>query len=222
MSYWQNPYWGYHPPRPPLCPPGTTEDEYWNSMEFSPYQALPQPVPHPSQTMGLKPSLRCELCGVSVNSEKIMQSHLEGRAHQRRLANSKTLCDMQKEAFKSSVVECDICNISVNSQQQLEIHKAGAKHKKIAASKNQKSSSSTSSTSASSTSASSTSLPHFKSTWTGELPNDIIRIDDPSKKVAGSYKCKACDCLLNSEVQMRQVRQLNRPFSHFFDLCRLP
>ena len=156
-----------------------------------------------------------------------MQTHLAGKAHKRRLANSQTLQsfhtndgktfspesksenddkeDGEKvdEATKKSssvtfagpALQCDLCKVSVNSIQQLNVHYTGARHKKLAA-KNGKTANSSSST--------------FLQSLTScavELPNSIIRVEDLSKKLAGSYKCKACDCLLNSEVQMQQVRR---------------
>lgn len=200
-------------------------------------------------------ALKCDLCGVSVQSDQIMQTHLAGKAHKRRLANAQTLQSFQssssaeaksfsssshssssrnggndekatersdaekaaldKEDFAagqdasvmmmkntsprdeqqqpSSSLKCDVCNVFVNSVQQLEVHNAGAKHKKAAAKVNNE---------FKVTSDSSNLTFHSLAV---ELPNSIIRVEDPNKKVAGSYKCKSCDCLLNSEVQMQQV-----------------
>lgn len=42
------------------------------------------------------------------------------------------------------------------------------------------------------------------------LPRSIIRIVE-SKKSAGTFKCKSCDCVLNSESQLAQVRTDQTP-----------
>ena len=168
--------------------------------------------------------MKCDLCGITVSSEQIMQTHLAGKAHKRRLANVETLQSFQQNTNKTSssrtaqdsskskeedeekkderkqissslvfagpLLRCDICDVSVNSIQQLNVHYDGARHKKAA----QKGQGKTTSSSFVQSLASDV-----------DLPGSIIRVEDPHKKIAGSYKCKACDCLLNSEVQMQQV-----------------
>ena len=53
------------------------------------------------------------------------------------------------------------------------------------------------------------SSPALGSPLPTDLPSSIIFVKDPETGApAGGYKCKACDCVLNSDDQLRSVRVL--------------
>ena len=139
--------------------------------------------------------------GEKVAQEDVVESGQDEEEEEEETSMMKTLPPSSSPlVLVGPSLQCDICNVSVNSIQQLKIHYAGAKHKKATNKKKNVDDVTENSTTTNST----TSNLAFHSLDV-ELPDSIIRVEDPNKKVAGSYKCKSCDCLLNSEVQMRQV-----------------
>ena len=86
----------------------------------------------------------------------------------------------------------------------------GAKHLKATSRQNQ--------TLASSSKSSPASLVVPDRSVLDRLPASIIFIPDPDKK-PGTYKCKSCDTLLNSESQMQKV--LLQRNKYVINVCRL-
>jgi hypothetical protein len=61
----------------------------------------------------------CDLCSVSVNSEDLLKTHLQGKSHKKKL-------NLQNDTTSS--FHCDVCDIDVTSSEMLENHINGKKH----------------------------------------------------------------------------------------------
>ena len=75
------------------------------------------------------------------------------------------------------------------------LHLSGSKHKKVVGNLTKR--------------GAMESSPALASPLPADLPSSIIFVKDPETGApAGGYKCKACDCVLNSDYQLRSVRVL--------------
>lgn len=77
-----------------------------------------------SEGSGEAVSLRCDVCGVNVNSEALMDEHLRGKKH--------ALALKAEEARKENRY-CEACELCFTSVAQLEDHCKGRKHRDTAA-----------------------------------------------------------------------------------------
>ncbi|XP_018008718.1 zinc finger protein 385B isoform X2 [Hyalella azteca] len=79
--------------------------------------------------------VRCDVCELSFFSQGVLQSHMAGSKHQRKVKSAellKSLESMNHEFERneiSGVIRCIVCDITVNSPQLLATHMAGNKHK---------------------------------------------------------------------------------------------
>lgn len=97
---------------------------------------------------------------------------------------------MNRPPVSSNSLVCDLCKISTNSAQQMELHLRGSKHKKVVANLIKR--------------GEMESSPALGSPLPTDLPSSIIFVKDPETGApAGGYKCKACDCVLSSDYQLR-------------------
>ena len=106
---------------------------YWGKL--SPILKTIQPI-YPSQVQP-----RCDLCEIQVSSEVVLQTHLAGKSHQKKLRHAESQAKMsdvnaaslsQSEFTKllaspvsSSSLVCDVCKITTNSPQQMDFHLTG-------------------------------------------------------------------------------------------------
>ena len=91
---------------------------------------------------------RCDLCQISVTSEIVLQTHLMGKPHQKKLrqaeiqANSRNDSDTASKpplgfasvpasSSTSNSLICDVCKITMNSIQQLDVHLNGMHFSKV-------------------------------------------------------------------------------------------
>jgi len=158
----------------------------------------------------LKVQRRCDLCQISVTSEIVLQTHLLGKPHQKKLrqaeiqANSRNDSDTASKpplgfasvpasSSTSNSLICDVCKITMNSIQQLDVHLNGSKHKKVVAKMEKRIENYNASTNG--------------STWKSPAdlpPSIIVSTDMKTGETPGRYKCKSCDCYLNSDNQVRK------------------
>jgi len=196
----------------------------------------PQPVPPPASSVPQQPLAaatvqspavnsdvpkvkdqpRCDLCEIQVSSEVVLQTHLAGKSHQKKLRHAETQAKIANVDAASSShsgftklsagtttalpgssnsLVCDVCKITTNSPQQMDLHLTGSKHKKVVASKTKRMGAANLSP----------TLGSPLLTSPADLPPSIILVKDAKTGApAGGYKCKSCDCVLNSDEQLRE------------------
>lgn len=164
----------------------------------------------------LKVQPRCDLCQIMVSSEVVLQTHLLGKPHQKKLRQAEIRAKSQNDSIATSTLPmgfarvpagtttassaasnsliCDVCKITTNSIQQLDIHLNGSKHKKVVATMEKRMETSN----ASSTNVSTLKSPAYLP------PSIIVATDLKNGTPPGRYKCKSCDCVLNSDNQVRK------------------
>ena len=94
---------------------------------------------------------KCEVCGIYTTSQQLMDGHLAGRKHLKRVAAQLQQCrqgqgggdpamlariQAQLEQPKTQVTTpfyCSVCDVYATSEQQLEMHFAGRRHMQAAA-----------------------------------------------------------------------------------------
>ncbi len=69
----------------------------------------------------------CSLCQVQCNSQDVLNTHLQGKQHAKKLVLSQHQTQNGPSQFR-----CEICNIETTDQNGLEMHLAGKKHLKKA------------------------------------------------------------------------------------------
>ncbi|XP_045104783.1 zinc finger protein 385D-like isoform X3 [Portunus trituberculatus] len=86
-----------------------------------------------------KVTVRCDVCNLEFYSQAVLDSHLAGSKHQRKVKSAdlmKTLEETETGFERdevSGVIRCIVCDVTVNSPQLLATHIAGNKHKQRAA-----------------------------------------------------------------------------------------
>lgn len=89
---------------------------------------------------------RCDLCEIQVSSEVVLQTHLTGKSHQKKLRHAETQAKIANVDAASSShsgfsklsagtttalpgssnsLVCDVCKITTNSPQQMDLHLTG-------------------------------------------------------------------------------------------------
>lgn len=124
-------------------------------------------------------NLGCEVCKLQFTSQSIVDAHMSGAKHQRKLKAKELLwklreaesCFTHDEA--SGKLTCLVCNMELTSPQLLESHFAGTKHKN-------------------------------KSGKRGVEGGNGTSASKNGKSVPGEYYCKVCQISCNSSQQMEQ------------------
>lgn len=86
-----------------------------------------------------KVTVRCDVCNLEFYSQAVLDSHLAGSKHQRKVKSAELMKTLQETetGFErdevSGVIRCIVCDVTVNSPQLLATHIAGNKHKQRAA-----------------------------------------------------------------------------------------
>lgn len=86
-----------------------------------------------------KITVRCEVCVLEFSSQTVLDSHLAGSKHQRKVKSADLMKSLEETetGFErdevSGVIRCIVCDVTVNSPQLLATHIAGNKHKQRAA-----------------------------------------------------------------------------------------
>nr|GEX08408.1 zinc finger RNA-binding protein-like [Tanacetum cinerariifolium] len=85
-------------------------------------------------------TFQCEVCKISCNSNEILNMHLSGKKHLKKLKQSEEIPDPsdQPESTEGKSVElhqgkplsCNLCGIACNSYDMLKKHNSGKKHQK--------------------------------------------------------------------------------------------
>jgi len=123
----------------------------------------------------------CEVCKLEFTSQSIVDAHMSGAKHQRKIKAQELLCKLQETEScfthdeASGKLTCLVCDVELTSPQLLESHLQGTKHKN-------------------------------KSGKRG-LEGGNGNGDESSKKgksVPGEYFCKECQTNCNSSQQMEQ------------------
>ena len=86
-----------------------------------------------SRTSNSSHVLNCDLCSLTFPSLSVLNNHLKGSRHQRKVKSQVAYKQMKAAGmqFKQDQGEicCEVCRVSVNSSHQLQAHLAGHKHK---------------------------------------------------------------------------------------------
>ncbi|CAL4196217.1 unnamed protein product [Meganyctiphanes norvegica] len=121
----------------------------------------------------------CEVCKLEFTSQSIVDAHMAGAKHQRKLKAQELLWKLQETEScfthdeASGKLTCLVCDVELTSPQLLESHLAGTKHKNKC----------------------------------GKRGLEGGNGTEPSKKgksVPGEYHCKECQINCNSSQQMEQ------------------
>ncbi|KAK4320780.1 hypothetical protein Pmani_008375 [Petrolisthes manimaculis] len=84
-------------------------------------------------------TVRCDVCNLEFSSQTVLDSHLAGSKHQRKVKSAELMKTLEETetGFQrdevSGVIRCIVCEVTVNSPQLLATHIAGNKHKQRAA-----------------------------------------------------------------------------------------
>ncbi|XP_042219702.1 zinc finger protein 385D-like isoform X2 [Homarus americanus] len=84
-------------------------------------------------------TVRCDVCNLEFSSQTVLDSHMAGSKHQRKVKSAELLKTLEETetGFErdevSGVIRCIVCDVTVNSPQLLATHIAGNKHKQRAA-----------------------------------------------------------------------------------------
>lgn len=86
-----------------------------------------------SRTSNSSHVLNCDLCSLTFPSLSVLNNHLKGSRHMRKVKSQVAYKQMKAAGmqFKQDQGEicCEVCRVSVNSSHQLQAHLAGHKHK---------------------------------------------------------------------------------------------
>jgi len=80
-------------------------------------------------------SFNCDVCNLEFTSQGIMDAHLTGAKHQRRVAGNELLWKLQQSETcftqdeETGKLTCLTCHVELTSPQLLEAHLQGTKHK---------------------------------------------------------------------------------------------
>lgn len=85
-----------------------------------------------------KITVSCSVCKLELSSQTVLDSHLTGSKHQRKVKSANLLKSLEESEKgldrdeQSGVIRCTVCDVTVNSPQLLATHIAGNKHKQRA------------------------------------------------------------------------------------------
>ncbi|KAL4566485.1 hypothetical protein LXL04_030601 [Taraxacum kok-saghyz] len=79
--------------------------------------------------------LRCDLCKISCTSFELLNTHLSGKKHLKKLKESEQIPDSTEGKIvishdTTNPISCQLCGISCNTLEMLKIHMSGKKHQK--------------------------------------------------------------------------------------------
>merc|ERR1719245_2817475 len=80
-------------------------------------------------------TVTCEVCHLPFPSRAVLEHHLMGSRHARKVKAEKVLRQLQENGaeFRATLatgdIRCEVCEVSVNSSHQLQAHMTGHKHK---------------------------------------------------------------------------------------------
>jgi len=80
-------------------------------------------------------SFNCEVCNLEFTSQAIMDAHLAGSKHQRKVQGNELLWKLQQaescftQDEETGKLTCLVCHVELTSPQLLEAHLQGTKHK---------------------------------------------------------------------------------------------
>lgn len=160
-------------------------------------------------------TVRCEACNLEFSSQTVLNSHMSGSKHQRKVKSQDLLKSLEEKekGFErddvSGVIRCTVCDVTVNSPQLLATHIAGNKHKQRA----NKKSGGTSNANGPPAKKLCTSAPggtgHGVSSANGgsvlaamDIPDCVSKLEET--KGGGKYICNPCQAHCNSEQQLAQ------------------
>ncbi|KAL1464336.1 hypothetical protein WDU94_003992 [Cyamophila willieti] len=166
-----------------------------------------------------KEPIRCDVCNIEVSGQCVLDSHIQGAKHKRKLVllaaqqgkqaatnisttaggvnppshiNNGTLSQSVNVVSSSDnkVFSCSVCNITVNSAEQLEIHKGGKQHKRKSNPNYVNSNPKTDSTKKSTTGGEADDKP---------LPEGVTKTEEGNIII---YTCTICNKWVNSRDQL--------------------
>ncbi|XP_040572481.1 uncharacterized protein [Lepeophtheirus salmonis] len=77
--------------------------------------------------------LTCEVCQIAFPSKTVLENHLKGSRHNRKVKSREVFRELQDAGAEfrqnDEEISCEVCKVSVNSSHQLQAHLAGQKHK---------------------------------------------------------------------------------------------
>jgi len=88
-----------------------------------------------SQNSGVRHVVSCEICHLPFPSRAVLEHHLMGSRHARKVKAETVLRQLQENGAEFRATEatgdirCEVCEVSVNSSHQLQAHMIGHKHK---------------------------------------------------------------------------------------------
>ncbi|KAG0712301.1 Zinc finger protein 385D [Chionoecetes opilio] len=140
MSYMPTsvPYVPYSVPSPPQ-PPTLCMEIGTDMAEISDDPVAKAVMENVFPNKKPKVTVRCDACNLEFFSQAVLDSHLTGSKHQRKVKSlglMKTLEETETGFERdevSGVIRCIVCDVTVNSPQLLATHIAGNKHKQKAA-----------------------------------------------------------------------------------------
>ncbi|XP_050700508.1 zinc finger protein 385B-like isoform X3 [Eriocheir sinensis] len=167
-----------------------------------------------------KVAVRCDVCNLEFFSQAVLDSHLVGSKHQRKVKSAdlmKTLEETEKGFERdevSGVIRCIVCDVTVNSPQLLATHIAGNKHKQRASKRSGDCSSAPPAKRACPGVTGMETAPIRSSNGGPQAPNSAdssSNLDIPEcvtkleeTKGGGKYLCNPCQAHCNSEQQLAQ------------------
>jgi len=86
-------------------------------------------------TPGVRHTVSCEICHLPFPSRAVLEHHLMGSRHARKVKAESVLRQLQENGAEFRATEatgdirCEVCEVSVNSSHQLQAHMTGHKHK---------------------------------------------------------------------------------------------
>lgn len=86
-------------------------------------------------TPGVRHVVSCEICHLPFPSRAVLEHHLMGSRHARKVKAESVLRQLQENGAEFRATEatgdirCEVCEVSVNSSHQLQAHMTGHKHK---------------------------------------------------------------------------------------------
>jgi len=89
----------------------------------------------PGNTPGVRHTVSCEICHLPFPSRAVLEHHLMGSRHARKVKAESVLRQLQENGAEFRATEatgdirCEVCEVSVNSSHQLQAHMTGHKHK---------------------------------------------------------------------------------------------
>ncbi|XP_046990099.1 zinc finger protein 346-like isoform X1 [Schistocerca americana] len=162
--------------------------------------------------------LKCEICGLEFSGMVVLETHLAGAKHAKKVKSQEILKQLQSsgQTFtrdeKTRILRCEVCDVVVNSSQQLQTHLAGNKHKQKVLKKgitNAGNSSTLSNTSISSAANNGGGVSSEENKGAVrnvefKIPPGVHKLPDGTRSKVNKYYCDTCSVSLNSEIQLEQ------------------